>query len=88
MLRDRKLYELENTGMLQLLVFFKENGRTKITDIRFVGSKSTLYRSINLLCQLDLVMEEREKPFTRYLNLTPKGEAVAKRVLEIEEIIG
>lgn len=79
--------ELENTGTLQLLLFLHKNGKTKITDIPLEGSKTTLYRALNLLARMELIDEERQKPYTRYIQLTRDGEAIAKKIEEIEAIL-
>ncbi len=79
--------ELENTGTLQLLLFLLKSGKTKITDIPLEGSKTTLYRALNILARLELIDEERQKPYTRYIQLTRDGETIAKKIEEIESIL-
>lgn len=78
-----QIKQLENTGVLQTLLFLGEKGKTKITDIPLGGSKTTLYRALNILTKLELIDEERRKPFTRYIQLTDDGETIAKKLSEI-----
>lgn len=79
--------QLENRAMLQLLLFLLVRGKTKITDIQKTASKGTLYRALNSLARLELIDEERRPPFTRYIQLTRDGEAIAKKLQEINEIL-
>ncbi len=82
-----QIKELENTGVLQTLLFLGEKGKTKITDIPLGGSNTTLYRALNILAEMELIKEERQKPFTRYIQLTGDGEAIAKKLAEINTIL-
>lgn len=79
--------ELENKGALQLLIFLHEQGKTKITDIQIEAAKNTLYHALNSLSDLELIEEERSPPFTRYIQLTADGKTVAKRLLEIRQVL-
>ena len=79
--------ELESNGELQLLVFLLKNGKTKITDITLSGSTSTLYHALKILSELELIEEERKKPYTRYIKLTETGAAIAKKLAEINTLL-
>ena len=79
--------ELESNGELQLLVFLLKNGKTKITDIDIEASSGTLYRALNALAQLELIDEERKPPTKRYMKLTGDGQAIAKKLTEVEDIL-
>jgi DNA-binding transcriptional ArsR family regulator len=79
--------ELENRAVLQLLLFLSKRGKTKITDITLEGSKTTLYRALNILTRLELIDEERQRPYTRYIQLTGDGKAIAKKIEEIDAVL-
>jgi DNA-binding PadR family transcriptional regulator len=79
--------ELENNGALQMLLFLYERGKTKITDIKIDASSGTVYRALNTLARLELVDEERVRPYTRYIQLTGDGEEVAGKLKEINDIL-
>ena len=79
--------QLENRATLQILLFLNENGKTKLTDIDIEASRSSLYRGLTILAKLELIDEERVPPMIRYLYLTNDGEAIAKRLEEIESIL-
>jgi DNA-binding HxlR family transcriptional regulator len=78
---------LESKGVLQILLFLLGRKETKVTDIEFEGSNSTLYRALNTLAKLELIDEERVKPYTRYIHLTGDGEAIAKKLKEIAAVL-
>jgi DNA-binding PadR family transcriptional regulator len=79
--------KLENNGALQLLLFLHEHGKTRVTDIKIEASSGTLYRALKTLAELELIDEERKPPFMRYIQLTGDGEAIAKRLAEMEVIL-
>lgn len=79
--------ELENKGVLQLLIFLLQHGKTKVTDIRIEASSGTLYRALNALARMELIDEERKPPFTRYIQLTGDGEAIAQKLQEIDVVL-
>lgn len=79
--------QLENKGTLQLLLFLHEQGKTKITDIQIEAAKATLYHALNSLSDLELIEEERSPPFTRYIQLTADGKTIAKKLLEIRQVL-
>jgi DNA-binding PadR family transcriptional regulator len=79
--------ELENKGVLQLLIFLLQHGKTKVTDIHIDASSGTLYRALNTLAKLELIDEERIRPYTRYIQLTGDGEAIGKKLEEINTIL-
>jgi DNA-binding transcriptional ArsR family regulator len=79
--------ELENKGALQILLFLHKRGKTKVTDIDVSASSSTLFSALTKLARLELIDEERQKPYTRYIQLTGEGEAIAKKIEEIENIL-
>ena len=78
--------QLETKAALQILLFLLTNGKTKITDFQIDASSGTLYRALNTPARLELVDEERKPPFTRYIQLTGDGEAIAKE-LKIDVIL-
>jgi DNA-binding transcriptional ArsR family regulator len=78
---------LENSGVLQILLFLHERGKTKVTDIDVDASSGTVYRALNTLTKLELIDEERIRPYTRYIQLTGDGEAIAKKLEEIIDIL-
>jgi len=82
-----QIRKLESRGTLQLLLFLSEHGKTKVTDIEFQGSTSTLYRALSILAKLELIDEERRPPYTRYIQLTGDGEAIAKKLKEINAVL-
>ena len=82
-----QILKLESKGVLQLLLFLSERGKTKVTDIEFQGSKSTLYRALSTLAKLELIDEERRPPYTRYIQLTGDGESVAEKLKEINAVL-
>jgi len=57
--------QLENSGVLQILLFLHERGKTKVTDIDVDASSGTVYRALNTLAKLELIDEERIRPYTR-----------------------
>jgi DNA-binding PadR family transcriptional regulator len=79
--------KFENSGVLQILLFLYENGKTKVTDIKIQASSGTVYRALNTLGKLGLITEERKPPFTRYIELTEDGQAVGKRLAEIKTVL-
>ena len=79
--------QLENRAALQLLLFLKRHGRTKITDVDIDSSYTSLYRGLTILGKLGLVDEERAPPMMRYLLLSAEGKKVADRLEEIENIL-
>ncbi len=79
--------KLENSGVLQILLFLYERGKTKVTDIKIAASSGTVYRALDTLCELELITEERKPPFTRYIELTEKGQTVGRRLDEIKAIL-
>lgn len=82
-----EMRKLESTGVLQLLLFFLKHGKTKVTDIEFQGSKTTLYRALSILAKLELIDEERKRPYTRYIQLTGDGQAIAEKLKEINAVL-
>jgi len=79
--------QLENKAMLQLLMFLLEHGKTKITDIEIEASSGTLYRALNTLAKMELIDEERRPPYTRYIQLTGDGKAIAEKLQEINTVL-
>lgn len=75
--------QLENKAMLQLLLFLLQHGKTKVTDIQIDASSGTLYRALNRLAKLELIDEERRPPYTRYIQLTGDGKAIAEKLKKI-----
>jgi len=82
-----EIKHLEANGVLQIMLFLLGRRETKVTDIEFEGSNSTLYRALNTLAKLELIDEERVKPYTRYIHLTGDGEAIAKKLKEIQAVL-
>jgi len=79
--------QLENSGVLQILLFLHERGKTKVTDIDVDASSGTVYRALNTLAKLELIDEERIRPYTRKIQLTGDGEAIAQKLKQAEEIM-
>ncbi len=79
--------ELENAATLQILLYLHKQGKTKVTDINVQASSNTIFRALTRLSNLKLVDSERQKPYTRYLQLTRDGEAIAKKIEEINAIL-
>ena len=86
-MNQKLIGELENKGVLQLLIFLLQHGKTKVTDIRIEASSGTLYRALNALARMELIDEERKPPFTRYIQLTGDGEAIAQKLQEIDALL-
>ena len=86
-MNQKLIGELENKGVLQLLIFLLQHGKTKVTDIRIEASSGTLYRALNALARMELIDEERKPPFTRYIHLTGDGEAIAQKLQEIDVVL-
>jgi DNA-binding transcriptional ArsR family regulator len=78
---------LEHKGALQILLFLLQEGKTKVTDIDVDVSSTTVYRALTTLAKLELIDEERKPPFTRYIQLTGDGEAIAKKLEEINAVL-
>jgi len=83
----RQIKQLESNGALQILLFLYETGKTKVTDIKIDASSGTIYRALNILARLELIDEERIRPYTRYIQLTGDGEAIAKKLKEINDVL-
>jgi DNA-binding PadR family transcriptional regulator len=79
--------QLENKAVLQLLMFLLEHGKTKITDIKIEASSGTLYRALKSLATMELIDEERRRPYTRYIQLTGDGKAIAQKLKEINAVL-
>lgn len=79
--------ELENRGILQILLFLHDRGKTKVTDINVSASSSTLFSALSKLARLELIDEERQKPYTRYIQLSGDGKAIAEKLKGIEAIL-
>jgi len=79
--------KLENSAVLQILLFLHKRGKIKVTDIDVTASSGTVYRALNTLGRLELIDEERKPPFTRYIQLTGDGEAIAQKLEEIDAIL-
>jgi len=79
--------QLENKAILQLLLFLFQHGKTKVTDIEIDASSGTLYRALNKLAKLELIDEERRPPYTRYIQLTGDGKAIAGKLKEINAVL-
>lgn len=79
--------QLENKAILQLLLFLFQHGKTKVTDIEIDASSGTLYRALNKLAKLELIDEERKRPYTRYIQLTGDGKAIAEKLKEINMVL-
>jgi DNA-binding transcriptional ArsR family regulator len=78
---------LENKANLQILLFLRKHGKTKVTDIKIDASSGTLYRALNTLADLELIEEERVRPFTRFIQLTREGGLAAEALKEIDDIL-
>jgi DNA-binding PadR family transcriptional regulator len=83
----REIKQLESNGVLQIILFLFEKGKTKVTDIDVDASSGTLYRALNTLAKLELVDEERIRPYTRYIQLTGDGEAIGEKLKEISDVL-
>jgi len=79
--------QLEHRAALQLLLFLLEHGKAKVTDIQVDASSGTLYRALNTLAKMELIDEERKPPYTRYIQLTGDGKAIAEKLKEINVIL-
>jgi DNA-binding PadR family transcriptional regulator len=79
--------QLENKAALQLLLFLFQHGKTKVTDIEIDASSGTLYRALNKLAKLELIDEERRRPYTRFIQLTGDGKVIAEKLKEINAVL-
>jgi DNA-binding PadR family transcriptional regulator len=79
--------EMENRGVLQILLFLHIKGKTKVTDINIDASSGTIYTALSRLARLELIDEERQRPYTRYIQLTGDGKAIAKKIEEIDAVL-
>jgi DNA-binding PadR family transcriptional regulator len=83
----REIKQLESNGTLQILLFLHETGKTKVTDIKIDASSGTVYRALNTLAKLELIDEERIRPYTRYIQLTGDGKAIGQKLKEISDVL-
>jgi len=88
----RKIAELDETeAALRVLLTLYEGGplpRTKLIEKAPVG-KQAIYTALKTLWKLKLAEEKRSEGFpgTVLDELTEKGKRVAKKVMEIEELL-
>ena len=78
--------ELGESGIKIVVYLSKE--RRKLSDFRddlHIGIAG-VYRSMAVLMSRKIVVEKREGN-TRYFTLTPKGQKLAAKILEAEEIL-
>lgn len=86
------LAKLEKKAALQIMVYLYKKGEPgKREDLRSntSGVMETIYSALEVLKSLDLIEEEEVGifPFERRVWLRKKGMLVAKRLVEIENIL-
>ena len=86
------LAKLEKKAALQILVYlYRKREPSKRKDLRsnINGVMETIYSALEVLKSLDLIEEEEVRvfPFERRVWLREKGMLVAKRLVEIEDIL-
>ena len=84
---------LEKKGALStlLLLYTSEKKAWMITELlaSIDRSQRALYSAVQRLRQLQLVEERRQPEYNRrYLALTERGEAVARKLVEITNLLG
>ncbi|HHT76015.1 MAG: winged helix-turn-helix transcriptional regulator [Methanomassiliicoccaceae archaeon] len=81
----------EDTQAIGIMLVLLKEGRIFTTELssRLAKGAGTTISRVRSLVAEDLIMEERETEFPRrkFLELTPKGRAVAEKLAEIEEIL-
>lgn len=87
----QRLRQMENSGMLRLLVMLYNNPRatrTELLDITGFGH-GTFYKNLERLKEFKLVVSKKqdEFPFSVKTIFTPKGEAAAAAAHKIWEIL-
>lgn len=87
-----KAGSLEATHAIKILIILLREGKMIKGVLASYVAKGTVsvQSRVEELIQLGLVIEEREqqRPFRKFVELTPKGRAVAEKLAEIEEILG
>ena len=83
---------LQKTGVLEILFYLHTHKKASRTDLRdnIHAVLETLYKtSLPTLKQLGLIRETKNSkfPFTVEIVLTRKGEEIAKKVVEINEML-
>ena len=85
------LADLEKRAALQILSYLHENESATRTDLRknIKAAMETVYSALGVLKELGLVEESVDDSFagTKEAYLSEKGVIVAKRLVEIEEIL-
>ncbi|MEM3642136.1 MAG: hypothetical protein QXH37_09470 [Candidatus Bathyarchaeia archaeon] len=87
-----EIAKLEKKTALQILVYlFKKNEPVKREELRanIKGVMETIYSALENLKSMDLIEEEENGvfPFERRVWLREKGMLVAKRLVEIEDLL-
>lgn len=82
---------LEETHALKILLVLLREGRMikGVLNQKITRSTVSVQRRIDALVRAGLLSEEQEEqhPFRKYIELTPRGRAVAEHLQAIEEIL-
>jgi len=87
-----KIVRLEKRAALQILLYLCSKKKANRTELRknIKSSLDALYSAIPVLVGLGLVKEKKQSrqfPFEVEVELTEKGEKVARYLFEIEKIL-
>ncbi|NLI74185.1 MAG: hypothetical protein GX369_05395 [Euryarchaeota archaeon] len=86
-----KAGRLEATHAIKILIILYFEGKMIKGVLASYVAKGTVsvQSRVDELLQLDLVTEEQEqqRPFRKFIELTPKGRAVAEHLAAIEELL-
>ena len=81
---------LEDKHIISIIMFLFKNGRVKKSEIyRNVSYTATMVGKVDALEAMGLLTQEQKKyeNNTIYIELTERGQSVAKKLLDIESII-
>ncbi|ADB87233.1 MarR family transcriptional regulator [Saccharolobus solfataricus] len=88
---SEKPFALSEVAQRVLIVLGRENRGLTVRELveKTDTNSGSIKRALEELTELKLIKEERENvfPYRRLISLTELGKEVAKRVIEIEELI-
>ncbi|BAB65215.1 hypothetical protein STK_02506 [Sulfurisphaera tokodaii str. 7] len=88
---DKKPFALSEVAQRVLIVLGRENRGLTVRELveKTDTNSGSIKRALEELAKLNLIKEEKENvfPYRRLISLTEVGREVAKRVIEIEELV-